>query len=207
MRGTLWAVLSCMYACLYILEIWNVKLYDYPELILIFYRLVTFKNLLNTLSSQYAAHNSLDRVCSFWKLISDAQITSTSSSRQRREFYTPCQFDMPVGKRVNFDESFRDAPQFDVRSLARSRTLLILDDLTGRSRRSHRFMKISPLSLHAVQEFTRRRAVCHIAHADTIDKWHVISHCSSWLTRSVSRSVAISRSIQADASMFALPCC
>jgi len=42
-----------MYACLYILEIWNVKLYDYPELILIFYRLVTFKNLLNTLSSQY----------------------------------------------------------------------------------------------------------------------------------------------------------
>jgi len=30
-----------MYACLYILEIWNVKLYDYPELILIFYRLVT----------------------------------------------------------------------------------------------------------------------------------------------------------------------
>jgi len=34
----------CMsYACLYILEIWNVKLYDYPELILIFYRLVTFK--------------------------------------------------------------------------------------------------------------------------------------------------------------------
>ena len=41
-----------MYACLYILEIWNVKLYDYPELILIFYRLVTFKNLLNTLSSQ-----------------------------------------------------------------------------------------------------------------------------------------------------------
>jgi len=37
-----------MYACLYILEIWNVKLYDYPELILIFYRLVTFKNLLNT---------------------------------------------------------------------------------------------------------------------------------------------------------------
>jgi len=42
-----------MYACLYILEIWNVKLYDYPELILIFYRLVTFKNLLNTLPSQY----------------------------------------------------------------------------------------------------------------------------------------------------------
>jgi len=41
-----------MYACLYILEIWNVKLYDYPELILIFYRLVTFKNLLNTLPSQ-----------------------------------------------------------------------------------------------------------------------------------------------------------
>jgi len=41
-----------MYACLYILEIWNVKLYDYPELILIFYRLVTFKNLLNTLTSQ-----------------------------------------------------------------------------------------------------------------------------------------------------------
>jgi len=36
-------VLSCTYACLYILEIWNVKLYDYPELILIFYRLVTFK--------------------------------------------------------------------------------------------------------------------------------------------------------------------
>jgi len=30
-----------MYACLYILEIWNVKLYDYPELILNFYRLVT----------------------------------------------------------------------------------------------------------------------------------------------------------------------
>ena len=42
-----------MYACLYILEIWNVKLYDYPELILIFYRLVTFKNLLNTLPSQH----------------------------------------------------------------------------------------------------------------------------------------------------------
>ena len=42
-----------MYACLYILEIWNVKLYDYPELILIFYRLVTFKNLLNTLPSHY----------------------------------------------------------------------------------------------------------------------------------------------------------
>jgi len=42
-----------MYACLYILENWNVKLYDYPELILIFYRLVTFKNLLNTLPSQY----------------------------------------------------------------------------------------------------------------------------------------------------------
>jgi len=41
-----------MYACLYILEIWNVKLYDYPELILIFYRLVTFKTLLNTLPSQ-----------------------------------------------------------------------------------------------------------------------------------------------------------
>jgi len=40
-----------MYACLYILEIWNVKLYDYPELILIFYRLVTFKTLLNTLPS------------------------------------------------------------------------------------------------------------------------------------------------------------
>ena len=103
---------------------------------------------------------------------------------------------MPVGKRVNFDESFRDAPQFDVRSLARSRTLLILDDLTGRSRRSHRFMKISPLSLHAVQEFTRRRAVRHIAHTDGFDQWqfhlpcHVISHCSSWLTRSVSRSVA-----------------
>ena len=37
---------------MYILEIWNVKLYDYPELILIFYRLVTFKNLLNTLPSQ-----------------------------------------------------------------------------------------------------------------------------------------------------------
>jgi len=45
-----------MYACLYILEIWNVKLYDYPELILIFYRLVTFKNLLNTLPS----HNTLN---------------------------------------------------------------------------------------------------------------------------------------------------
>jgi len=43
-----------MYACLYILEICNVKLYDYPELILIFYRLVTFKNLLNTLPSQYS---------------------------------------------------------------------------------------------------------------------------------------------------------
>ena len=43
MTRTLGAVLSCMYACLYILEIWNVKLYDYPELILIFYRLVTFK--------------------------------------------------------------------------------------------------------------------------------------------------------------------
>jgi len=42
-----------MYACLYILEIWNIKLYDYPELILIFYRLVTFKNLLNTLPSHY----------------------------------------------------------------------------------------------------------------------------------------------------------
>ena len=39
--GNVWAVLSCMYACLYILEIWNVKLYDYPELILIIYRLVT----------------------------------------------------------------------------------------------------------------------------------------------------------------------
>jgi len=46
-----WAALSCTYACLYILEIWGVKLYDYPELILIFYRLVTFKNLLNTYSS------------------------------------------------------------------------------------------------------------------------------------------------------------
>ena len=42
---------TLLYACLYILEIWNVKLYDYPELILIFYRLVTFKNLLNTLPS------------------------------------------------------------------------------------------------------------------------------------------------------------
>ena len=40
---TLWAALSYTYACLYILEIWSVKLYDYPELILIFYRLVTFK--------------------------------------------------------------------------------------------------------------------------------------------------------------------
>jgi len=44
-------VLSCTYACLYILAIWNVKLYDYPELILIFYRPVTFKNLLNTYPS------------------------------------------------------------------------------------------------------------------------------------------------------------
>jgi len=43
MTGTLGAGLSCTYACMYILEIWNVKLYDYPELILIFYRLVTFK--------------------------------------------------------------------------------------------------------------------------------------------------------------------
>jgi len=47
-------VLSCTYACLYILEIWNDKLYDYPELILIFYRLDTFKNLLNTYPSQSA---------------------------------------------------------------------------------------------------------------------------------------------------------
>jgi len=53
---TLWAALSCTYACLYILEIGSVKLYDYPELILIFYRLVTFKNLLNTYSSQYCLH-------------------------------------------------------------------------------------------------------------------------------------------------------
>jgi len=29
------------------------KLYDYSELILIFYRLVTFKNLLNTFPSQF----------------------------------------------------------------------------------------------------------------------------------------------------------
>ena len=43
MGRTLWAVLSCTYACLYILAIWNVKLYDFPELILIFYRPVTFK--------------------------------------------------------------------------------------------------------------------------------------------------------------------
>ena len=37
-----------MYEYLYILEIWNVKLYDYPESILILYRLVTFKNQLHT---------------------------------------------------------------------------------------------------------------------------------------------------------------
>ena len=48
-----------MYTCLYILEIWNVKLYDYPELILIFYRLVTFKNLLNTLPSQFHQKSSI----------------------------------------------------------------------------------------------------------------------------------------------------
>ena len=65
MTGTLWAVLSCMYACLYILKIWNVKLYDYPELILIFYRLVTFKNLLHTLPSQYQC-NLQHRITSFW---------------------------------------------------------------------------------------------------------------------------------------------
>jgi len=46
-------VLSCTYACLYTLAIWNVKLYDYSELILIFYRPVTFKNLLNTYPSHY----------------------------------------------------------------------------------------------------------------------------------------------------------
>jgi len=65
-----------MYACLYILEIWNVKLYDYPELILIFYRLVTFKNLLNTLPShpynvwQYVGYPS-DSLASCLKLTSE----------------------------------------------------------------------------------------------------------------------------------------
>ena len=48
-----------MYACLYILEIWNVKLYDYPELILIFHRLVTFKNLLNTLPSHVVENTGI----------------------------------------------------------------------------------------------------------------------------------------------------
>ena len=59
-----------MYACLYILEIWNVKLYDYPELILIFYRLVTFKNLLNTLTSQYYYDNNqtFKRVLKSWRV-------------------------------------------------------------------------------------------------------------------------------------------
>jgi len=40
-----------MHVCIF-WKFWNVKLYDYPELILIFYRLVTFKTLLNTLPSQ-----------------------------------------------------------------------------------------------------------------------------------------------------------
>ena len=53
MTRTLWAVLSCTYACLYILEIWNVKLYDYPELILIFYPTRYLQNLLNTHPSQW----------------------------------------------------------------------------------------------------------------------------------------------------------
>ena len=57
-----------MYACLYILEIWNVKLYDYPELILIFYRLVTFKTLLNTLPSQSVCLSVRLSVCDVGEL-------------------------------------------------------------------------------------------------------------------------------------------